>query len=281
MVGFGSLIDAHGARSRLSVWRRVVRGFIAALVTLTGVLGAQSAQDGDWRLERKELAFDAAHLREFRLVNTHGDVRVRSGEGGQVLISAVVQHHADDPRAFDPVVVRRDGALSVEIRFDDNAKAALDPSWPPRRVDLGIYVPENLASSIRTGNGLIELEGLTADAELETVAGDIDFEGRGGLVARSQSGNVRAQFRRTGWAKPVSIASRTGNIRVELLEGARVSLTLETRAAISTDFSIEIERAHGSVFKRGRAEIGGGGQSMSLVTNRGGIRLIAVIVPEE
>jgi len=65
------------------------------------------------------------------------------------------------------------------------------------------------------------------------------------------------------------------------LEGAKVSVTFETRAAITTDFSVEIERALGSVLKRGRAEIGGGGQSMSLVTNRGAIRLIAVIVPEE
>ncbi|MCZ6507497.1 MAG: hypothetical protein O7A04_05545, partial [Acidobacteria bacterium] len=180
-----------------------------------------------------------------------------------------------------PVVLHRDGTLRVEMRFDDRLEAAVDPSWPPRRIDLGIYVPESLASSIRTADGSIELEGLMANAELETVAGDIDFEGRGGLVALSQSGNVRAQFRRSGWAQPVSIESRTGNIRVELLEGAKASLTFETRAAITTDFSVEIERARGSVLKRGRAEIGGGGQSMSLVTNRGAIRLIAVIVPEE
>lgn len=240
-----------------------------------------SAQQSDWQLERKELSYPAGELHSLRLVNDFGDIRLRAGEGPDILISALVQRHADDPRDLNPKIANSNGTLSVEVRFDDSLEAPIDPSWPSRRIDVGVFVPATVAATLTTGSGLIELRDLVATAELETASGAIDVETLGGLTARTQSGNIRAQLQRSNWPQPASLESATGNLRVELLRGAKASVVLETRGAITTDYSLVIERAEDSLFKRGQSEIGGGGQHLSLVSNRGAIRLMAVIVPEE
>ena len=242
---------------------------------------AGSAQPADWQLERREFSYRASEIGALHLVNNFGDIRLRAGEGSAILISALVQHHADDARQLEVSANTIGGVLSVELRFDDSLEAPVDRSWPPRRIDLGIFVPATVAATLTTGSGLIELRDLVATAKLETASGAIDVETLGGLTARTESGNIRAQLQRSNWPELVSLESVTGNLRVELLRGAKASVVLETRGAITTDYSLQIERAADSLFKRGQSEIGGGGQRLSLISNRGAIRLMAVIVPEK
>ena len=263
---------------------RTAIGCLLVGLTLLGVGSSSALAESDlsdWRIEQDRSSYPVGADGEVRIVNLRGGVNLRAGDGDQVVISTVSQRHLDDPR--EPGVHFEDlpNGVSVEVRFDDGANIDEKTEWRNRRIDIGVSVPEGVAVSIRTRDGDIEVQDLAGRADLETTIGDITFKCSGGLQARSDSGSVFAQFRRSDWSEPVSIKTSTGEIRAELLEGAKATATIETRGSITTDFTVAINRNPGSRLKRGVATIGAGGQELHLTSYNGQIRLLAVIVPEE
>jgi hypothetical protein len=234
----------------------------------------------DWRIEKHTESHSVVANAEIRVVNPWGDVRLRTGEGEEVVVSALAQRHRADPRAPDIHVEETPGGLSIEVRFPDSLEVAETPEWERHRVDLGLFVPAGATVSIRTEDGEIEVEGLEGRADLATRGGAISFRGGGGLAAHSESGSIFAQFRLSGWPFPAEVETRTGDIRAEFLEGAAATVEIETRGWITSDYSTLIERAVGSRAKRGVATVGAGGQTLRLSSYSGGIKLLAVIVPE-
>ncbi len=258
-------------------------GALLAGATLLGVGAPQAvAQSGlvEWRIENDQSSHPVGAAGEVRIVNLRGGVNLRAGDGDQVVISTVSQRHLDDPRAPEVYVEELPRGVGVEVRFDDSADIEENAEWRNRRIDIGVSVPEGAALSIRTRDGDIEVQDLVGRADLETMSGEITFKGPGGLQARSDSGSVFAQFRRSDWSAPVTIETSSGVIRAEFLEGATATAKIETRGSITTDFTVAIERSPGSRFKRGVATIGAGGQGLQLTSSSGSIQLLAIIVPE-
>ncbi|MGD8441485.1 MAG: hypothetical protein PVG53_13215 [Holophagae bacterium] len=218
---------------------------------------------------------------EIRIENVWGSVQLRAGDGDEVVVTAAGQRHRDDPRAPEVRVEESPSGLTIRTLLGDLADGEEPTEWRGRRIDIGVFVPETANVWIRTGDGDIEARDLIGRADLETESGDITFRGFGELEARTGSGSVFAQFRRSEWSRPVVIETRTGDIRAELLEGASVTAEVETRGPITTDFSIAIERRPGSSLKRGVATIGAGARALRLTSYSGAVRLVAVIVPEE
>jgi len=269
-------------RSLRAVRRTLVGAFLAG-VALFGV-GAPpvSAEPdlSDWKIEHEESSHPIAATGEIRIVNLRGGVTLRAGETDLVVVSTVSQRHGDDPRTPEVRVEELPGGLAVDVDFADDPKIEERAEWLKRRVDLGVAVPEGVTVSIRTADGDIEVKDLEGSADLATTSGKITFKGPGGIQARSDSGEVFAQLRRSNWPEPVAIETTTGEIRAELLEGANATAEIETRGPITTDFTVVIERKPGSMLKRGVATIGGGGQELRLTSYSGPIRLSAAIVPE-
>ncbi len=270
-------------RRALIPTHRTAIGCLLVGLTLLGVGASQALAEpdlSDWRIEQDRSSHPVGADGEVRIVNLRGGVNLRAGDGDLVVISTVSQRHLDDPREPQVDVEDLPNGVSVEVRFDDGANIDEKTEWRNRRIDIGVSVPKGVALSIRTGDGDIEVLDLAGRADLETTTGDITFKGPGGLQARSDSGAVFAQFRRSDWSEPVSIETSTGDIRAEFLEGAAATAKIETRGSISTDFTVSIDRSPGSLHKRGVATIGGGGQTLQLTSFSGPIRLSAVIVPE-
>jgi hypothetical protein len=234
----------------------------------------------DWSIERLRASHPVAADAEIRVVNAWGEVRLRGGEGNEAVVSSFAQRHREDPRVPDVHIEETPTGLAIEVRFSDLREIAERPEWEKRRLDLGLFVPAGVTVSIRTEDDLIEVQDLAGRAELATDGGAIRFRGSGGLAARSESGSVFAQFRRSGWPLPAEIETRTGSIRAEFLEGAAATVEIETRGWITSDYSVAIERAAGSRAKRGVATVGAGGQTLRLVSYSGAVTLLAVIVPE-
>jgi len=261
----------------------VICGALAGAVFLG--LGARLAPAqfdlAEWRIEHEQSSHPVGAADAVRIVNLCGGVNLRAGEGDQVVITTVSQRHLDDPRVPKLLVEELPEGVGVEVRFDEGADTEDRIEWRNRRIDIGVSVPEDVALSIRTREGDIEVQDLAGRADLETTSGGITCKGPGGLRARSDSGSVFAQFRRSDWTEPVTIETNTGEIRAEFLEGATATATIETRGSITTDFSVAIERKPGSRLKRGVATIGSGGQKLQLTSYSGPIRLLAVIVPED
>ncbi len=232
----------------------------------------------DWKIERTRTSKAAAVAALVRISNPWGNVTLRAGDGDQIVVSTVSQRHREDPRTPQVDIEQIASGFSVEVRF--NPVEVEDAAWQARRIDLGVFVPATISVSIRTADSDIKVRDLQAPADLETTAGNIEFRGGGGLRARADSGSIYAQFRGSDWPRPVTLETRTGDIRAELLEGASATAEIETRGPITSDYSITIDRAAGSRLKRGVAKVGAGGQTLRLVSYSGAVRLLAVIVPE-
>ncbi len=247
----------------------------------------------DWNISRYEWTGEAAAGTRVSIVNLHGDLRVRTGIEGELYLLAVIQRHIDDPRRLAVTAEAGEGEVSLEVggSLSDVASSDAGPgggaqpeileAWQRRRVDLTVFVPPGACVSARAGSGLVELKGLSGDVEATSDVGDLRIRAAGGVRARTRHGDVLAQLRRTDWPGASEIETLTGNIRVELPRGGQADVVLETRGEITTDYSIEISRRADSLLKTGTARIGEAGGRLVLKSNRGAIRLIESLVPEQ
>ena len=208
-----------------------------------------------------------------------GDVRVEAEETDRVHVTAIAQHHRDDPRAPAIRVTGEgpDRILTIEFAATDGSA---DPSWAKRRIDVGLLVPRGLDLGVRTDRGRIEVKKSEGRSRLTSDRGDIVYEGSGSVIARTERGSLRTLLSRTGEGRTAELSSLTGDIWCTLLEGAHAQVTLETRGTVTTDYSVEIERQSGSPLKKGKIRLGEGGTEIRLQSHSGGIRVQSVIVPE-
>ncbi len=250
---------------------------LAAFASTRGVAGSQVE---GWTLERREWSRSMDGVERLHLYCDWGDVRVEGVEGERADLVAAVQQREGDEAEFEVAVERRGSELVVVVGFTGVSGEDPDPR-ELRRADVALSLPARTALEVVTKAGLIEVRELAGRAMLTSDRGRVDFVGAGGLTARTESGDVRALFRSSSWgANTVSVTTGTGDIRIELLEGAAATVTIETRGAITTDYSIDIRKDPEGTRKTATARIAGGGPAMSLVSQRGAVRLISLIVPE-
>ena len=260
-------------------YRRLAAGLLAAAV---GVCPAASRED--WRIEDGRLVFDRdgtdrGGFDRLDLTLLEGDVRVEGTDADVVVVTWIAQRHPDDPRQAR-IGERDDDGTKVLTPGFDELEIEEHETWRNRRMDVGIALPRDLALTIRTESGSIEVEKHAAEVRLTSVSGDIAYDGEGALEARSGRGRVRALIRSTRTDAPVRVETRTGEIWLQLLEGASAAITLETQGSITTDYSVAVEREPGKRFKKATATVGSGRRPMTLVSHAGSIRLMSLIAPE-
>ncbi len=212
-----------------------------------------------------------------------GDVRLETAETDRIQVTAVAQHHSDDPRlpAIRFAAPAPGSARGHRVLVDfAGLEVAEKAAWTKRRIDVGILIPVGIAVEIETTQGLIEAKDVRQQATLTSTNGEITYQGTGDLVAHSQRGAIRAILKRTDNEHRVTLSSLTSDITCTILEGANAQVEVTTRGPITTDFTIEIERQTGSPLKSGRARIGAGGSSVRLESHSGTIRLQGLIAPQ-
>ncbi len=265
----------------------------------------------DWNISRYEWTGETAEGSSVAIVNLHGDIRVRTGNKGEVYLLAVIQRHNDDPRRAKVATEEGESEIRLEVRYPEvpsseagevapgnvapgapradvqhvppegGTRNNIPEAWTRRRVDLTVFVPPGARTTARTSTGLVELKGLTGDVEAMSDSGNLRIRTAGAVRAQTRHGDVLAQLRRTDWPGTAEIETLTGDIRVELPRGAPADVHVETRGEITTDYSIDIRRRDDSLLKLGSARIGEAGGRLVLKSNRGAIRLIESLVPEQ
>lgn len=235
----------------------------------------------DWRVEYPNRTFEATGVGSVELVNTWGDVRVSGDDVDQIHLSLAVQRHREDPRDLDVDVEMTATGLRLEVGFVDNPEVAEGEDWTQRRIDVGLLVPSRIMTAIRTIGGQVEIEDLRAPSRVETLSGAIRLRLRADARATSDQGDIRATALTTTAISTLDLETSTGDLRLELPEGSGATIGIETSGTISTDFSLEIERAPGSRRKRGRVRIGDGAMAVELQSQKGAVQLVALTVPVE
>lgn len=237
-----------------------------------------SVLDPQWDLDRFSWSGRLAEGASLRLINEFGDIRTRASGDDQVDVSAVIQKRRDLEAEPDVAIIESDGLLTVEVRFPAAAidRALLQPGTPPdRRVDIVVFVPPGAELEARTVRGLLEAKGLSGNAELRSDSGDVVVHTAASATARTEHGSITAVFGERTWTRAPRLETLTGDIYVELPKQIDVVASISTRAHITSDYSIAIERQ--GLLRTAEAVIGTGGQELFIDTNKGEVRLLESI----
>lgn len=227
-----------------------------------------AASTADWRIERSDRVEKVAPGAAVTVENLHGDIRVRSGGSGELAVHGVLQHAGGEPPLRIELVAAQGGWL-VRVAA---AEAVAAREGPARRVDLTLGLPADSPLTLRAAGGLVEARGFSAALAAETSTGEIRLRGSGAVDLRSERGAIRVAFHPKAPGAPSRLETLTGDIEVELPPGADVEARLETQGSLTTDFSLEVERAR-PLTKRARARIGRGGVEIVLTSRSGDLGL--------
>lgn len=138
--------------------------------------------------------------------------------------------------------------------------------------ELTIQVPRGAHVRANTVNGGVRVEGMSGEVEARTVNGGVTVATSGGPVsATTVNGSVRAEI---GTASREAMRFRTvnGSVEVSLPGESRADLDISTvNGSINTEFPITVTGRWGP--KNARGTINGGGETISISTVNGSVRL--------
>jgi hypothetical protein len=190
---------------------------------------AQALQAG-FHVERSERDFRAKEpLREVRLINPHGDLRIRRGIAGAVGLSVVVQRLA--PEWLQPSIEPQEssGTLTVTVRYAEPAPAAQARFGRIGRVDLVAFVPEDALLIAETDDGALLIRHRQGPIQARSRQGRIRASSATALQIENDRGPTLARLVGAGPLSASTLRSGTGTI--DLLLPRLAAWTLEVDAA--------------------------------------------------
>ncbi len=189
--------------------------------------------------------------------NLYGDVSITAWDRDEVLVEAIKR--STDPRRLDDarvVVEPSTGALSIHTQY-----AGADAEHPAS-VEYRIMVPRNATlEQVKLVNGGLSITGMTGPVKASSINGSITAENLEGEADLSTvNGHLTAGFNRISPAKPISLSSVNGPIRLSIPSGSRASVSARNLSGgIASDF--------------GRVARAAGGHELHATVNRGGAQI--------
>ena len=179
--------------------------------------------------------------------------------------------------------------VELEVRFP---REYFHMGFSHRRVDVVLHVPQSINVDLHTGDGAIEVNGISGQMALRSGDGHIEASGVDGkLSATAGDGHIKVR----GRFDQLDIHTGDGSVEAEVLEGSNMSsgwtlhtgdghLTMRVPESFSAD--VDIHTSDGKidlglgVFVLGRTEnhalhgrLNQGGQLLTLRAGDGSIRL--------
>ena len=189
--------------------------------------------------------------------NLYGDVSITAWDRDEVLVEAIKR--AGDPRRLDDaqvVVEPSTGALSIHTQY-----TGADAEHPAS-VEYRIMVPRNATlDQVKLVNGGLSISGLAGAVKASSVNGSITADSLEGEADLSTvNGHLTAGFNRVSPAKPISLSSVNGPIRLSIPPSSHASLNARNLSGgIASDF--------------GRVLRGDSGHELHAMVNHGGARI--------
>lgn len=233
-----------------------------------------------WLVERAELRHAVAAGQSVTVRNPWGNVILRVGDEGELMVLSLAQRHRDDPRIARVDVSEQAEGVLVAVAYPAVAMPEPVEGWERHRVDLTVLVPPAAPVSVVTTDGDVEAKGLQGAFRAETARGNVVARIGGPIIVTSDHGEVRVHLLSTRWSEVSRLATLTGPIVAAFPAGGQVDLRFRTAGRVTTDYSVEIERDDNSSQKTGSATIGEGGPVLEIESDRGSITLVASLVPE-
>ena len=237
----------------------------------------------------------APHAQDFRWSGTiaagkaieikgiNGEIVAKGSSGGEVVVTASKHARDDDPESVRIEVVEHDDGVTICAVYPDTKRNRPNVCAPKDEgrmssddndvsVDFEVRVPAGVRFIGRTVNGGVDATGLTADAHVSTVNGDVEVETEGRAEASTVNGGIHASMGRADWNGTMDFHTVNGNIDLELPSGINAEVRAGTvNGDIRTDFPLVVKGRFGP--RRVSGTIGDGGRTLDLETVNGNISL--------
>jgi hypothetical protein len=135
-----------------------------------------------------------------------------------------------------------------------------------------VHVPAGVRLVVSNVNGDVSVTGADVESKIETVNGDVNFDGIGASSLETVNGKIVGTFSRAAWEGTLHVSTVNGSVDLTFPADLSADIRGETvNGGISSVFPITIEKGFGPKSFEGR--IGNGGRRLNIETVNGGITL--------
>lgn len=258
--------------------KAILAALAFALLTPAAALEAQSGLGRDqdvWTWSGQLAAGQWA-----RAHNVNGGVKFEPSPDNQIHIRAEKQYRRGDPTDISYALVRTSSGLTICVLRHEIDTCSDDGIDSERRrnynsnvsADLTIQVPRGAHVSANTVNGGVRVERMDGEIKASTVNGGVIVATSGGPVsATTVNGSIRADIG-TATREAMRFKTVNGSVDVSLPGSTSADLDISTvNGSINTEFPITVTGRWGP--KNARGTINGGGETISIGTVNGSVRL--------
>jgi hypothetical protein len=213
-----------------------------------------------------------------------GDIRASAASGSEVVVTARKHARHSDPDEVKIQVVPSGDGVTICAVYPTPRRARHENECAPGdgghmstddndvAVDFTVQVPAGVRFHASDVNGSVDADGLAADAELETVNGDVSVTTGGVVEATTVNGSIDATVGKNVWDGTLHFETVNGRIALRMPDGLNTDLKASTvNGRITSDFPVTVQGAMSPRELRGR--IGNGGRSLELETVNGSIEI--------
>lgn len=191
---------------------------------------------------------------------------VRRGNGA--LVKSVMENTADGVRVCTVYLDNPDDAAGCE----HNEHHADHGDRLEVEMHYVAHVPDGTELTVDDVNGAVVATGVNANAHIESVNGNVTFDGTSASSIETTNGEVKARFARADWEGTLSVHTVNGGVDLTFPATLNADVHGETvNGSIESAFPVTIEGKFGPKSFDGR--IGSGGRKLSIETVNGSIHL--------
>jgi hypothetical protein len=257
---------------------------LSRVVLVAALVGGAAVAD-DWNK-----TYTVAGHPELRVETDDGSVTVRPGDGRRIVARVTTSVWKIAPGEVEIHESQAGDHVDLTVRIPHRPFTF---SARGRSLRVELEVPRQLRSDIRTGDGNIDIEGVTGETHLRTGDGRIEAESlEGSLHAESGDGHVRVR----GRLDLLTLHTGDGSIEADVLPGSKMSsawrvesgdgsVTLRLPPNFAADLDLHtgdggismdlpaVSGVSGRHDKEMTARLNGGGAALSVRTGDGSIHI--------
>lgn len=227
--------------------------------------------------EKESKTFSVSGTPSVNLSTFDGSITIRGWDKSEVMYTATKRaNHPDGARQIKIDTQQQGSSISIVARsYEDNGVASLE-----------VFVPRNATLHVSSGNGSLNLDGVSGELDLRTGDGSIEVNGaRGQLRANTGDGSIKiSDFdgnvdARTGDGsisldgRFSALAARTGDGSISLSVPANSDFTIETDAEDVDNSGLNLVEDIATSKRMRRWKVGRGGNVFLLSTGDGRVAL--------
>lgn len=252
-----------------------MRFAFATLATLVAAVPA-AAQDYHFTKnlaagDRLEISNINGHIEVTRAAGRTADVTVtktvKKGDGS--MVKAIMEEGGGGMHVCTIFINREPNRRTCDGDNNNNGRGRDNFDVDMRYV---VRVPAGAMLSIDNVNGNITVTGADNDSKIDTVNGDIIFDGGSASSLETVNGKIVGTFSRAAWEGTMSVETVNGSVELTFPANFDADVSGETvNGGVHSVFPIKIDDGWGPKSFKGR--IGNGGRKLRISTVNGGITL--------